>query len=471
MKIRHLLFKISLLVCILYICSAILGTYGLNTQCWSPTELVSPDSTNDAYRAILDIDNNDTIHIAWRDKTNYNNSGDDFDIFYKQHLVNNTWTPTELVSSESDKQSTCFFLTVTEDGIAHVVWKEETHRYQSGDGWDIVYKRRLANGSWTKVEIVSIESKGNCSCPVAKVDNTGIVHVIWSDGTDYMNAGDDYDLFYKQRLTNGTWTKAEVITKESTHHCNSPSLSIDSTNTVHVVWEEVGSSYGTGDDYDIFYKKRVGSDLWTTPEIISKESTRNSVIPSMVIDQQDTIHVAWVDQTDYMASGGDYDVFYKQMRKNSTWSVTELVSTESKQDCNWPCIDDDPLGNVYVVWKDATNYEDSGQDTDIFYKERFINGTWTPAELVSAESNYDSHWPWIVVDSERLAHISWWDNYQNTQWKVFYKSRLCQDAPISTNNDITKDSKDIKIPELQGILILLIVIPIIYMIKKKYRRL
>ena len=355
------------------------------------------------------------------------------------------------------------------NGIAHVVWKEKTNRVPSGGGWDIVYKKRYLNGSWTNMEVVSLESTGNCACPVAQVDTNGVVHVIWSDGTDYMNSGNDYDLFYKQRRTNGSWTKTEIITKESIYDCNSPSMIIDDTYTIHVVWEEIGTGYGTGDDYDIFYKKRVDNDVWTLPELVSKESTGDSAEPSMDMDVFGTIHVAWVDHTIYKGTRGNYNIFYSQKPANGTWSVTDVVSKESKRDCNFPCLAVDFIGNVYFTWKDETNYSNSGKDADIFYKERFVNGTWTITELVSGESSDDSNWPWMVIDSNRLAHISWWDNIENSGWTVLYKMRLCQDGPLEPMHEDKQDSQETVIAYVIGIVLVLLIVCIILILKRKRR--
>jgi len=439
------------------------SSQSMSIECWSNPQTVS----SNAYRAILAIDHNDTVHIAW--KGHSNSTGIDFDIFYRQQSANGSWTPTEVVSSESKNDSDCFFLTVEGNGIAHVVWREKTNRNPSGDGWDIVYKKRYLNGTWTKMEIVSLESTGKVSCPVAQVDTNGVVHVIWPDGTNYMNSGDHYNLFYKQRLTNGTWTKAEVITKESTSDCDCPSMIIDNQHAVHVVWEERGTSNGTGDNYHIFYKKRVGYDVWTPLELVSKESTGNAVEPSMNIDIFGTIHVAWVDHTVYKGLKGNYNIFYSQKPANGTWSATEVVSKESKRDCNWPCLSVDSIGNVYITWKDETNYLNSGEDADIFYKERFVNGSWTITELVSRESNDDSNWPWMVIDSNRLAHISWWDNIKNSGWTVLYKTRLCQDGPLEPMNENKQDSQEKDIPYVIGIVMVLLIVCIIVVLKRKRR--
>jgi len=49
-------------------------------------------------------------------------------------------------------------------------------------------------------------------------------------------------------------------------------------------------------------------------------------------------------------------------------AMTEVVSTESTAGSSNPSITVDGAGNVHVVWMDSTDYDNSGTDTDIFYK-------------------------------------------------------------------------------------------------------
>ena len=50
----------------------IIGDQGADDSRWSTTEIVSTESSKASYRAILDVDKDGTVHIAWLDNTNYN---------------------------------------------------------------------------------------------------------------------------------------------------------------------------------------------------------------------------------------------------------------------------------------------------------------------------------------------------------------------------------------------------------------
>lgn len=50
---------------------------------WSPTEVVSTESTGNSYNPSLAVDTLGNVHVAWDDLTDYLESGTDEDIFYK----------------------------------------------------------------------------------------------------------------------------------------------------------------------------------------------------------------------------------------------------------------------------------------------------------------------------------------------------------------------------------------------------
>ena len=175
---------------------------------------------------------------------------------------------------------------------------------------------------------------------------------------------------------------------------------------------------------------KISTINWTmTTEVISTESTNNSNWPAIVSDSVRNIHVVWEDLTNYASSGTDRDIFYKL--KNATtgaWVTIEVVSTESTNNSYLPAIVTDQIGNIHVVWQDDTNYNGSGIDLDIFYKLRNASsGIWTTTEVVSTESTGISGEPTISLDFTGNIHVAWKDytNYDSsgTDMDIFYKLR------------------------------------------------
>ncbi|MCG3261038.1 MAG: hypothetical protein H7644_14885, partial [Candidatus Heimdallarchaeota archaeon] len=99
------------------------------------------------------------------------------------------------------------------------------------------------------------------------------------------------------------------------------------------------------------------------------ESTDESDRPSLGIDSAGNVHIAWEDETDYALAGTDLDIFYKRWdSSSSSWTTTEVVSTESSGISWYLSLAIDYAGSVHVSWYDQTNYAGSGSDLDVFYK-------------------------------------------------------------------------------------------------------
>jgi len=152
---------------------------------------------------------------------------------------------------------------------------------------------------------------------------------------------------------------------------------LDTLGNVHVAWLDVTNYDLSGTDHDIFCKRwNATTRAWSTTEVVSTESNKDSLFPSIGLDNLGNLHIVWQDITNYGGSGADIDIFYKMWNATTgTWSTTEMVSKESFNDSEHPSIGVDGLGNVHVVWRDLTDYHGSGTDMDIFYKQLLYNNT------------------------------------------------------------------------------------------------
>ncbi len=390
-------------------------------------EVVSTESTDDSVSTSLRVGPDGTVHIAWRDETNYDGSGTDRDIFYKRFVPGTGWTTTEVVSTESTDDSYGPSLGVSSDGTVHVAWLDETDYGGSGTDRDIFYKRFEPGAGWTLTEVVSTESPNSSNSPSLDVDSDGAVHIAWEDGTDYGSSGADYDIFYRKFVPDTGWTTSvEVVSTESTDDSRSPSLDVGPDGTVHIAWHD-DKGYGEpGADYDIFYRKFVPDTGWTTAEVVSTESTETCRYPSLGVGVDGTVHIAWYDYIYHGVSGVPQDILYKRFVPETGWTSTEVVSTESTASLYSPSLGVGVDGTVHIAWQDDTDYAGFGADYDIFYR-RFVQGAgWTTIEVVSTESTMGAYNPSLDVGSDGAVHIAWSDDTDyggaGTDFDILYKS-------------------------------------------------
>ena len=402
----------------------------ISTWDWTTTEVVSTESTGGSKDQTLAADGSGNVHIAWHDYTAYSGSGTDLDIFYKRWNANTTtWTMTEVVSTESTGDSEEPTLAADGSGNVHIAWQDYTDYSGSGSDYDIFYKRWNATTvTWTTTEVVSTESTSSSRYPTLAADSSGNVHIAWQDWM-YGGSGSDYDISYKRwNATTSAWTTTEVVSTESTGNSRYPTIAVDGSGNVHIAWFDYTDYGGSGTDVDIFYKRwNATTATWTMTEVVSTESTCYSAYPALAVDGSGNGHIAWCDYTDYGGSGMDVDIFYKRWNATTaTWTITEVVSTENTNKSMHATLTVDGSGNVHIAWYDYTAYGGSGEDWDIFYKRwNATTATWTMTEVVSTESTSYSIWPTLAADGSGNVHIAWCDgtNYGGSEADndIFYK--------------------------------------------------
>lgn len=395
------------------------GKLRTSSHGWTDTEVISTESTQPSYNPSIIADSEGNIHVVWSDQTDYGGSTGIVNLFYKYwNASSSIWTITEWISTEST--GSCYNPSIDKDsdGNVHVVWVESTQ---------IFYKKRNAvNKTWTATTLVSTVSTDNSYEPTIVIDSNSNIHIVWSDCTNYNSSGTDFDIFYKSwNATNKIWTSTKVVSTESTDDSYKPSIAIDGDDNVHIAWFDFTNYNNSGTDADIFYKNwNATSRTWTITELISTKSTIASYTPSIAVDNLRNIHIVWYD-------GAYYGIVYKRRDSVSmTWTTTELVSTESVLSLSItgdPSMVIDGIGNLHVVWRDPTNYSGSGTDFDIFYKMwNAVSMTWTTTEVVSTESSSLTMHHRIAVDSAGNVHVVW-----REVMDILYKKKLnFPEAPL-----------------------------------------
>gem|GEM_PF-5691925 len=306
---------------------------------WSPIELVSDNCNGDSTCLSLDVDTLGRVHIAWQDSSNLFNSDSDRDIFYRYRTINGGWSPIELVSNESKGMSGCPFIAADSLGRVHIVWADNGINGSDSD-LDVFY-REIINGTLGPIELISINSSEDDFTPRIAVDNLLNLHVVW-----YEKSSNTYTVYYAYKPYDGYWSKPEVVSINCSGSSVEPCIVTDSKYNVHIIWND-NTNLNCGYDYDIFYRIKYKDDSWSSIKVISKNSHIDCKWPWMTIDQNDTIYIAWCDKV----SGSDYDVVLTY-KENDKWIPAEIVSKNSSYDSNWPRMVIDSNQTIHMTWWD-----------------------------------------------------------------------------------------------------------------------
>jgi len=319
---------------------------------WSIPVLVSTDSTQLSYQTCIAIDSMDNLHVAWTDATNFGGSGTDYDIFYKKWFSDDQlWSPTIVISTESTVDSYSPDIKVDDEGNIHFVWNDDTDYESAGADEDIFYKKYDAQKDiFETTQVISTESSISSYLPSIALDKSGNPYIVWYDYTDYLGAGTDSDIFFKKWNGNlNSWSSTEVVSTESDLAAYAPIVRIDQSNNILVVWYDYTNYAGSGDDSDVILKiKNQETGIWSDVAIVSTESTQSTTMyPSFDIDNNGFIHIAWSDTTDYLSSGTDLDIFYKKYVGSSAAPILAEIN---------PVLS--TIGDINLDWTESTGASD-----------------------------------------------------------------------------------------------------------------
>jgi hypothetical protein len=382
---------------------------------WNTPAIITYGSSNHSEYPSSAFGSDGSLHVVWE---NYgkNIRGEWPDrIYYASRSPNGQWSTPELISVAESNFTVRPVVVVDTTGTIYVAWIDAANYSGYGELPKVVFRKKISGGTWSGVEVISTDSINNIFTklqpPSLAVDSLGNIHVTWYEYTNFSIQGPAQDMIlYKNKQKNGGWSYTERISPENLKNSMSPSLAVDSSNAVHLTWENL--KFEQTDDGGIFYRVKPLNGNWSAVQKVTTEGITYSYNPSVAIDSDLTVHVSWSANSGYGGSGEDEDIFYKNKGVNQQWNdtITEVVSSESNQRSAFPSLAIDQNGIVHVAWMDWTDLSGSSHDANIFYKTRSTSGVWTTVEVVSWDFPATSTSCSLAIDKEGFPHVVWQDN-------------------------------------------------------------
>ena len=93
---------------------------------------------------------------------------------------------------------------------------------------------------------------------------------------------------------------------------------------------------------------------------------------------------------------GDWKLFYR-IYANGSWSAKAVIFNVTER-CQWPQLDIDSKGTIHMIYMRGIG---AWRKT---YHGYYSNGTWVDAGPVNPNSNQNSTWPRISIDSSDNIH-------------------------------------------------------------------
>jgi predicted transcriptional regulator len=343
---------------------------------------------------------NDKIYVVWEDMNNTNGAGIDKDIFFR-YFNGNKWSDIQVISEpipdlNISKGWETYPDIAVENGRIYVVWGGVDNISGEGTDGDIYFRCNLKGSSWEDIQVISEPVQGqnnnnkSSSRPRIAVDN-GKIYVVWMDGNNTNNAGNDNDIFYRCNVTGSNWGDIQVISEpvfgQNINNDRSLSPSIAAENgKIYVVWEDETDYNGAGTLMDIFYRANLTGTGWEDIQVISEPvpgkdfNTYYSSYPDIEVENG-KIYAVWEGRN--ATYGGTWAVtFFRCNLTGTNWESEQMIS-ENVQSRSWrPDISVDN-GKLHVIWSDDSNKNGCGGDRDIFHRCNLNGSGWGEYHIIS----------------------------------------------------------------------------------------
>ena len=374
-----------------------------HAQTWSQYKRLTWNSGNSISAAVKA--NSSNVHMVWMDDFQGN-----YEIYYKRSSDGGTtWGGFKRLTYTSNDSGAPALALDASGNTIHVVWTEKTiHPLVPviySISFEIYYKRSTDGGNtWSSARPLTWISQKSQS-PSIVVDSNNTVHVVWYY-SPRTNDNMIYEIFYKQSPNGGaSWNATQRLTWSS-GHSESPDIAVSFTNTIHVVWlmKMVGNT-------DLFYKRSTnGGVSWTGAKRITWTSGFNDA-PKIVTDSGNNLHIVWPDN-----SPSNYEIYHKKSTDGGlTWPGIQRL-TYTTGNTFGPELAVNSSNHVFLCWYDITP-----GNNEIFFKQSTNGGgAWSPVTRLTWNPT-NSNSPFLTLGAGNSLHVVYTDVFGSNE--ILYKNR------------------------------------------------
>ncbi|MBA7511255.1 hypothetical protein ES705_03246 [subsurface metagenome] len=237
-----------------------------------------------------------------------------------------------------------------------------------------------------------------------------------------------------------TWSSDIRLTTTDQESIN-PSIAVDSNDNIHIAWGDQRDIY-----FEIYYTKLDNNGATLVDDTKLTTTTYYSWKPSIAVDSNDNIHIVWQDKRD-----GAYEIYYTKLDNNGNTLVDDTRLTTTTYDSQYPSIAVDSNNNIHIVWQDKR--DDPITKWEIYYTKLNNNGNTLVDDTRLTTTTESSQYSSIAVDSNDNIHIAW-DDQRDGNYEIYYTkldnngntlvddTRLTNDSQYSYNPKIALDSNN-----------------------------
>lgn len=256
-------------------------------------------------------------------------------------------------------------ITRDSNGVFHIVYYESDGSY-----FQIYYEKSTDEGlTWTGRTALTSGSYDQVE-PAICVDSNDNLHVVW--GGKHAGKASYYDLRYIKYT--GSWGSISNI-GNSTYDEWRPSICVDSSDYLHVVWRR--NTVASVNNHRLDYSKYITS--WSTPIEVSSDNY-NQGPASLTVDDNDYIHMTWVGGSSSFPSVNN--TFYRKY--TTSWQTIVRITAQNRQSASGHAILESDGTTIWLIWHGRS--PTSTTYTQIIYAK--YTGSWGSSVDITSGSIY-----------------------------------------------------------------------------------
>jgi hypothetical protein len=252
---------------------------------------------------------------------------------------------------------------------------------------------------WTQPVNISINSSESVAAHLG-VDSDDGVHVVWMD-----NEPGNFDIYYKHKPASGGWSPQANLSEnsgDSGAYWAGAALVVDDEDTVHVIWADDSQAAA------LLYTYKPLTGTWSSPVNITTSPI--SISPAIAVDRGGALHATWSEHV-----SGNWEILYSAKPKGGSWTTPTNISGTAG-DSYASAVEVSYDGTVHVVWEDYTYGA-----IDILYSMKAVNQPWLEPVNLSSNSG-GSLAAAIAVSTDNRLHVVWEDGTSGTA-QILYTTR------------------------------------------------
>lgn len=272
-----------------------------------------------------------------------------------------------------DKETVC----VDAAGNIYLMWDHFVTTTQA----NLVFTKSTDNGvSFQPTQILGPwETHGGIPYLTCTPNGTLFVSTIWDSVPD----GPINTIFFMKSTDLGaSWTPPHQVNPPSSGEISI--ITVCATDSNHHIY--ICFAAGSPIDKEVYITKSVdGGTTWSTPVQVNDVSTNMQRMVEMHIDEEDTIHIAWLD-----AQNDEWDIYYSYSEDGgTTFSSDVKITTEGfplsfSRPGDYNTLRSGPDGKLFIVWTDGRALTDQ----DIYLAKQDVSAPVITATPIAPPSQF-----------------------------------------------------------------------------------